>query len=470
MKKWVLFLTLGGFFLRLFFLTKHEFWFDEAFSYFLAPLPVFSLLTATAADNNPPLYYLLLKGLLTFRQEIWYLRSLSLVAGTLSIPLVYLIARQWRFEKAVAVLSTLLFTLSPLIVYFSTETRMYQLLVFEGLLIVYAFNILSEKKSFLPSLLFVGIGIAGIYTHYYFFILLFLLFLSVLTRQSERRYPGYWILMNLFIGISFLPWLPFYFSFEHPGCWCFPPAIGFPATLASFFVNGVGVSTFRTFLLLPHFMLFQLLLVAGTLLLLTLIPFRTVLREKSMQMPLSLVIGSFSLVVAVSLFRPFFSPRAFLLIAPFFYMLTGFSVYEVVHRSFRFASILLIILLGSVLLLFATEKSFYGQPLKESEQFVSSSFQEGDRISHTSVYTFYSYQYFSPEKKQYLTLQAPLSPDTISLIGGYADPIESVILQGGRLWFIHFPEWTPISKAEETKLMLARHFQLITMKRFGSIE
>ena len=49
-----------GLALRLLSLNAHDFWFDEAYTYQIAKLPLKELAAAALADNNPPFYYLLI--------------------------------------------------------------------------------------------------------------------------------------------------------------------------------------------------------------------------------------------------------------------------------------------------------------------------------------------------------------------------------------------------------------------------
>ena len=61
----VLLVTLVGGWLRFHGLGHESLWYDEAASLLQARLPVRTLLQAVAQDVHPPLYYLLLHGVLT---------------------------------------------------------------------------------------------------------------------------------------------------------------------------------------------------------------------------------------------------------------------------------------------------------------------------------------------------------------------------------------------------------------------
>jgi uncharacterized membrane protein len=82
------------------------------------------------SDTNPPLYYLLLHQwtrLLGCGDAV--LRLMSVVCGLACFPLIWSLARQVAGRSAPVPACTL-FTFSPLCVYYTTEGRMYALLVF----------------------------------------------------------------------------------------------------------------------------------------------------------------------------------------------------------------------------------------------------------------------------------------------------------------------------------------------------
>src|SRR5512136_2892438 len=87
-------ITLVAFALRVYHLSGQSLWYDEGFSVYLAQKSLAEITTRTAADIQPPVYYYLLHAWMLFvgRSE-FAVRLLSVIFGTLSIPLVYRLAR-----------------------------------------------------------------------------------------------------------------------------------------------------------------------------------------------------------------------------------------------------------------------------------------------------------------------------------------------------------------------------------------
>lgn len=144
----ILFLFLIALILRFLYLDS-ALWYDEACSW------------ATSTDNigimhnllnvdlqHTPLYFVLLKfWMKLFGQSEVAMRSLSLIFGALTVPFSYIVGKKISNN---AVFSASICAVSPLLVLFSVEVRMYSLVVFLVLLSFYYlidFEQKSDKKS-----------------------------------------------------------------------------------------------------------------------------------------------------------------------------------------------------------------------------------------------------------------------------------------------------------------------------------
>lgn len=119
--------TVAGMALRFATLGKQSYWFDEALSVGLAKGSFGAMLSGDTTQALPPLYFVL--------AWIWTrifgvseigLRSLSALAGTLTVPVAYGAAKEMvgrRIGLGVAVLTAV----SPALVYYSQEARPYAL-------------------------------------------------------------------------------------------------------------------------------------------------------------------------------------------------------------------------------------------------------------------------------------------------------------------------------------------------------
>ena len=158
--------------LRLYNLTYHSLWFDEAISVRWATSSlarIWEVSMTLVEDRLPPLYYLLLKFWLGLAGSSEFsLRFPSVVAGVLLIPVVYAIGRR-LFGRAVGLLAALLTALNPFLIWYSQEARMYALAVLLATAGVLCF-LLAISRPPPRHLAWLGLGLAalaGLYTHLY---------------------------------------------------------------------------------------------------------------------------------------------------------------------------------------------------------------------------------------------------------------------------------------------------------------
>jgi mannosyltransferase len=121
--------------LRLWHLDHQSLWIDELASLITALAPPADI-PAQALRNDafePPLYFWLLHAVVHFvGSSEWALRLLSAVAGTLTVPLVWLLIREVTQQTAIANTAALLLATNPLHIWYSQEARPYALMVCLG--------------------------------------------------------------------------------------------------------------------------------------------------------------------------------------------------------------------------------------------------------------------------------------------------------------------------------------------------
>lgn len=130
-------LTALAFVLRFINLGAENLWFDEAFTW-VGIQPQNDLLGGILGDVHPPLWVVwqALVGRFLGYSE-WAFRASSGALGVASVSLLYVIARRLGFEKRTAYTVGLLACLSPGLIYFSQDGRMYSMLLFFVLLALY---------------------------------------------------------------------------------------------------------------------------------------------------------------------------------------------------------------------------------------------------------------------------------------------------------------------------------------------
>lgn len=191
-------------------------WYDEQFSAVLARHSWGELVSLTAQDVHPPLYYLILKALCMLPDTLWpglytvccQIVSLLAYAGAL------LAAGLWGgrlFGARTGLLAVVCLGCMPSVMDYATEARMYSW----GLLFVLLGALCAVEWLHAPRLVWaVGTGLfaaASLYTHYWAGaaagMCLFCLAVLALIRRQPRRCAG---LLAAGVGalILFAPWVP----------------------------------------------------------------------------------------------------------------------------------------------------------------------------------------------------------------------------------------------------------------------
>ena len=233
-------------FLRFHQLEAQSFWNDEGNSARLSERSLRLILEGTASDVHPPLYYLALRGWREFVGDSEFgLRALSAFAGLLLVAGVMALARQLdppglRDPLSFGLLAGLLAAVSPPLVYYSQEARMYQLLGLTAVLSTW-FLLLWLRRGGRPlALAYLLCLAAGLYTHYFFpVVLIFQGIVVALASIGEaavgsatgadrplslskgvvflpdafdrfRRWVLGWLLLVVGAWLLYLPWLPIF--------------------------------------------------------------------------------------------------------------------------------------------------------------------------------------------------------------------------------------------------------------------
>jgi hypothetical protein len=140
------------------------------------------------SDTSPPLYYVLLYGWThALGTGDFALRLFSVMCSLACFPLIWSIAKKLGGGPA-AVYTGILFAVSPLCVFYSTEGRMYSLLLFFSVWMMWlTLRLWDRGTSATRLILWVATGVAGLLTHYFF---AFVWIASVLWLQLHPgRFP-----------------------------------------------------------------------------------------------------------------------------------------------------------------------------------------------------------------------------------------------------------------------------------------
>lgn len=223
-------------------------WFDEAFSAYIAQFSFWDIARYTASDVHPPFYYWVLKvwSSIFGTTEVAY-RSLSIVFGAGAITTAFFLARKF-FGRKVAWLSLLFLILSPMLIRYSDEARMYTLATLLVLAATYTMVKARESKQRRWWVLYGVLVSLGMWTHYFTALVWIAHWVwhgvsvwkkgGKLKALLKQLFSKEWLLAyGIAVGL-YLPWLPFMFLqlgiVQGGGFWIGPVTINTPA---NYFTN-----------------------------------------------------------------------------------------------------------------------------------------------------------------------------------------------------------------------------------------
>jgi mannosyltransferase len=161
-------LTLLAAAIRFYRLGHQGFWFDEANTAFLVRFsPGVMLGLLPRYESTPPLYYCLAwVWVRVFGDTEAGLRSLSAVAGVLTVPVLYGAGAKLVSRRA-GLIAAALAACSPLLIWYSQEARSYVLLVGLSAASLLGFAYLLERPSRRAAAVWVAASALALATHYY---------------------------------------------------------------------------------------------------------------------------------------------------------------------------------------------------------------------------------------------------------------------------------------------------------------
>jgi uncharacterized membrane protein len=233
------------------FWTRSDLWLDEALTVNVARLPLHRLPTALRHDGAPPFFYVLLHfWTAMFGTSDVAVRALSGAFGVVALPLMWLAGRRvgGPVRGGITSLAALvLLASSPFAVRYSTEARMYSLVVVLVLLGYLALDrALAATTIRLGPLVAVGLLTALLlYTHYWSLYLLAVVVIVLILRAARstggtRRTTLAALAAMAGGGLLFVPWLPaLVFQLRHTGTpWADPASFSAMVNAVSEFAGG----------------------------------------------------------------------------------------------------------------------------------------------------------------------------------------------------------------------------------------
>jgi 4-amino-4-deoxy-L-arabinose transferase-like glycosyltransferase len=156
-------------------------------------------------EITPPLYFILGWASLKLGSSPEWLRLPSLVAGTATIPLIYLLGSR-TVSRAAGLVAAAVMALSPFMIYYSTEARSYALMIL--LLTCSTLALLAALESGRARwwVIYAICSCGALYSHYTSLFPLAAQFAWVVWAHREALRAL--LLANVGVLIGFAPWIP----------------------------------------------------------------------------------------------------------------------------------------------------------------------------------------------------------------------------------------------------------------------
>lgn len=378
--------------------VTHDFgpyWYDEAFSVWLAQLPLDQLIAAVAGDVHPPLFYALtwLVAQVAGTEPI-AMRALPLVFSVLSLPVAKRLAEHLQLPGPAQFVGLALMAFSPFQIFYANDVRAYSLMLF---LVLLAVLLVVERRFGWLSLAWTAL----LWTHHYgliFCAVTGLLALALEFRQPERNLKGV-LLAGVTALLFYAPWaatLAAQLNLVRHGHWIWPV-------------------TAADLMLLGHTLLFgstpqSAWVSLGTLM--VAVGLEAVLLYKSLRTPLTtgrgvllwLLLAPVVTAALVSvLMQPIFVARYLFPVSPFWFFAIGWVITDRVGwRTQALAALVIAPLLAITLSVDTRAPMFARGAPREVAATITEGWRQGDAVVHTDIWTRVEAEQFLGGRPQYL--------------------------------------------------------------------
>lgn len=195
--------------LRIHKLDHLSFWLDEGISAWMVSVAPVS---RWMHDVHPPLYYALLSIWRTWSDSDWWLRFLSVVFGTATIPVVYSLGKR-MFNRAVGCWSAAFLSVLYTHVTYSQEARMYSLMVLLFACALWGLVVGAREQWAVGWIAYTVSASLLAYSHALgpLYVLIMIMLFPALTpnlRRGKTFRP--WLLANSAVALLFSPYLLIY--------------------------------------------------------------------------------------------------------------------------------------------------------------------------------------------------------------------------------------------------------------------
>lgn len=383
---------------------------DEAQSIWVATKSIHEILKFTAEDVHVPLYFITLHfWLQVFGTSVAMARTLSLIFFLMSFFGLYALALKLG-DRNVTLLAMMLFSLSPFLVWYSTETRMYTLFVLVTIINNIFFLRFLQSNGANGKLGLLLSNVFGFYTHYFFTLLvaaqgIFLIVKAVssLLQKKTERLRRTLLLFAALVGgalVFFVPWLWYvkrlgFAAYTQP---LISPPTSYNLFQAFFnFIFGFQPQGVQSVLVSFWPLLGMMVLLIFTQ--------RMSNRPNNLSYMLAATFLPITIAFLVSFIRPIFLPRYLIFVTPTFFITIAWVIMVFAKKIFLPALIAAVLLL--IALLLHQNLSSYS-PIREDYKsvslYLSGKVTAKDIITVSAPFTIYPIEYYYYGKARIATI------------------------------------------------------------------
>ncbi len=177
-------LTTVGLILRFYHLSFNSLWLDEATTLNWSKPGFFEIWEISRnVDFHPPLFHWIEHLMLVFGQSEFVLRAVPALLGILTIPVFYLIGKEFH-DRNVGIISAALLTVSYFGIYYSQEAYSYSLVLFAFSLVILFYLYALRTDNITWWVIFGLTSAIAFWTHYYVFVGLGVIYLHAVIMRA----------------------------------------------------------------------------------------------------------------------------------------------------------------------------------------------------------------------------------------------------------------------------------------------
>jgi hypothetical protein len=371
---------LVGFALRFYTFDKKSFWVDEVHTFndsrddFRGQIKFYK---ENPSYLHPPLFFILTHQFYPFPKPERDLRIFPLIFGILSIPMIYLLARQ--FSPSIALPCTLSLTFMTYHISLSQDGRSYSLLMFLGMVGLYFLmrHLITSKKKYLPLVaFFYSLLFYTSYSSIPFIVLSQILWFYKPREEAKRPTLSSFLTLNGLILLFCLPWIVFLVA-NYKGQTIMDP----------FHLEGHGSFTNILYSVLHDWVPHAPLVIASAVLL-VLSPIFSKSRKNALALLSVFILPIGGLYVFCKLLNltHFVTSRYFINFLPIFFITLYFSLdtlevtFDWLKRSLRLKFLFIILFIASNLIILPLYYRSEKQDFKGLVTYLKAHLKEGDKI------------------------------------------------------------------------------------------